>query len=74
MSVKYKRQKVAYYGLSIETLNNYLTMAFGGAVAGVVFEGEKRFDLVVRLQPGYRTDIENIRNLPVACQTECRFP
>ena len=34
MSVRYKRNKVAYYGLSIEELNNYLTMAFGGAAAG----------------------------------------
>ncbi len=74
MSVKYKRQKIAYYGLTIETLNNYLTMAFGGAVAGVVFEGEKRFDLVVRLQPGYRTDIDNIRKLPVALPDGTQVP
>jgi cobalt-zinc-cadmium resistance protein CzcA len=66
MTVRYKRNKVAYYGKSIEDLNNYLTMAFGGAAAGVVFEGEKRFDLVVRLQAEYRTSIEHIRNLPVA--------
>lgn len=74
MSVKYKRRKVAYYGLSIETLNNYLTMAFGGAIAGVVFEGEKRFDLVVRLEPGHRKDIENIRMLPVALSNGKQVP
>ncbi len=74
MSVKYKRHKLAYYGLSIQTLNNYLTMAFGGATAGVVFEGEKRFDLVVRLEPGYRVDIENIRNLPVALSNGKQVP
>ncbi len=65
MSVKYRRNRVAFYGLSIGELNNYLTMAFGGAVAGNVFEGEKRFDLVVRFLPEFRTDIEYIRNLPV---------
>ncbi len=74
MSVKYKRSKVAYYGLSIEELNNYLTMAFGGAAAGVVFEGERRFDLVVRLQPQFRTDIEDIRNLPVALSSGKQVP
>ncbi|MFO7670033.1 MAG: CusA/CzcA family heavy metal efflux RND transporter [Bacteroidales bacterium] len=74
MSVKYKRQKIAFYGLNIGSLNNDLTMAFGGAAAGVVFEGEKRFDLVVRLQPGYRTDIENIRNLPVALPGGMQVP
>ncbi len=66
MSVRYLRSKVAYYGLSVGELNRYLSMAFGGAVAGSVFEGEKKFDLVVRLLPGYRNDIEHIRNLPVA--------
>jgi heavy metal efflux system protein len=65
MSVKYKRNKVAYYGFTIQELNRYLNMAFGGAGAGSVFEGEKRFDLVLRLLPEYRQDIDQIRNLPV---------
>jgi cobalt-zinc-cadmium resistance protein CzcA len=74
MSVRYFRGKVAYYGLSVEDLNTTLTMAFGGAVAGVVFEGEKRFDLVVRLQPGSRSDIEHIRRLPVALSNGQQIP
>jgi len=74
MSIKYKRNKVAYYGLSIEELNRYLTMAFGGTAAGVVFEGERRFDLVVRLQPQYRNDIEHIRNLPVEISNGRQVP
>ncbi|HRW96846.1 MAG TPA: CusA/CzcA family heavy metal efflux RND transporter [Bacteroidales bacterium] len=63
MSVKYNRQKIAFYGLTIDELNRNLTMAFGGESAGSVFEGEKRFDLVVRLQSGFRADIENIKGL-----------
>jgi cobalt-zinc-cadmium resistance protein CzcA len=74
MSIKYQRNKLAYYGLSIDELNQYLTMAFGGAAAGVVFEGERRFDLVVRLQPQYRNDIEHIRNLPVAISNGRQIP
>ena len=74
MSVQYNRGKVAYYGLSIEDLNRYLTMAFGGAATGVVFEGEKRFDLVVRLLPEYRRDIEHIRNLPVSLPNGSQVP
>lgn len=65
MSVKYNRGKIAYYGLDSKTLNRYLAMAFGGQAAGSVFEGEKRFDLVIRLQKQSRQDIDNIRNLPV---------
>jgi cobalt-zinc-cadmium resistance protein CzcA len=65
MSVKYNRSKIAYYGLDSRTLNRYLTMAFGGETAGIVFEGEKRFDMVIRLQKQSRQDIDNIRNLQV---------
>jgi heavy metal efflux system protein len=74
MSVKYRRNRIAYYGLSIKELNRYLTMAFGGATAGNVFEGEKRFDLVVRLLPEFRQDIEHIRNLPVALSNGKQVP
>jgi cobalt-zinc-cadmium resistance protein CzcA len=49
-------------------------MAFGGAAAGSVFEGEKRFDLVVRLLPEFRNDIEHIRNLPVAISKGQQIP
>jgi cobalt-zinc-cadmium resistance protein CzcA len=74
MSVKYNRNMVAFYGQSIEELNNYVSMAFGGAIAGVVFEGEKRFDLVLRLQPGYRKDIEHIRDLPIELDNGKQIP
>lgn len=63
--VKYNRNKVAYYDVDIKTLNNYLSTAFGGGVTGSVFEGEKRFDLVVRLQNENRVGVENISNLHV---------
>lgn len=65
MSVKYNRSRIAYYGLDSKTLNRYLSLAFGGEAAGVVFEGEKRFDMVIRLQKHSRQDIDNIRNLQV---------
>ena len=65
MSVSYNRDKIAYYGLDIKILNNYLAMAFGGETAGSVFEGEKRFDMVVRMQKENRLDIDNIQQLQV---------
>ncbi|HRQ31400.1 MAG TPA: efflux RND transporter permease subunit, partial [Saprospiraceae bacterium] len=48
IKVLYDRSKLAYYGVDIQTLNDYIATAFGGNATGVVFEGEKRFDLVVR--------------------------
>ncbi|TBN00225.1 CusA/CzcA family heavy metal efflux RND transporter [Hyunsoonleella flava] len=65
MSVTYNRQKIARYGLNIQDLNTMLSMGFAGKTLGSVFEGEKRFDLVVRLDETKRIDIENIKNLYV---------
>ncbi len=74
MSVKYNRRKIAYYGLDIKTLNSYLAMAFGGEIAGSVFEGEKRFDMVVRLQKEDRVDIDNIQKLLVPTPNGNQIP
>ena len=63
MSVQYNRAKIARYGLNIEDLNDMISMGFAGKIAGNVFEGEKRFDLVLRLEKDKRLDIENLKNL-----------
>lgn len=65
MTVTYNRKKVARYGLNIQTLNNVVSMAFAGTIVGNVFEGERRFDLVVRLDESYRKNIDHLRNLYV---------
>ncbi|HBC02712.1 MAG TPA: hypothetical protein DC015_00585, partial [Aequorivita sp.] len=49
MNVKFNRAKIARYGLNIQEVNDMVSMGFAGRSAGSVFEGEKRFDLVVRL-------------------------
>lgn len=65
IKVNYDRTKIAYYGVDIQTLNTLLSAAFGGKTAGVIFEGEKRFDLVMRFDNVNRTDIDDIRQLQV---------
>lgn len=65
ITIHYNREKIAQYGLNIEKLNDLVSMSFGGKSAGVIYEGEKRFDVVVRLNQNFRKDIENIRNLNV---------
>ncbi|HQA76539.1 MAG TPA: CusA/CzcA family heavy metal efflux RND transporter [Salinivirgaceae bacterium] len=74
MNVTYNRSRIAYYGVDIKTLNSYLSAAFGGEVAGSVFEGERRFDLVLRLQQADRVDIDNIRKLPVLLPNGSQVP
>ena len=74
IKVSYNRGQMAYYNVSVDMLNTYLSTAFGGETAGVVFEGEKRFDMVMRLQNTNRTDIEDIRNLLVTISSGAQIP
>ena len=66
--VDYKRDAIAQYGLSIEDVNRVLNTAFAGQRAGMVFEGEKRFDLVVRMEGDIRAHMNDIQELliPIA--------
>ena len=63
MTVRYNRDKIAQYGLDIQKLNEYVSAAFAGGVAGVVFEGEKRFELVIRFDEAHRKSIDDLRTL-----------
>ncbi|TLP77258.1 CusA/CzcA family heavy metal efflux RND transporter [Maribacter sp. ACAM166] len=74
MSVNYDRAKIARYGLNIQELNDMVSMGFAGKTAGSVFEGEKRFDLVVRLDKDKRQDIDNLKNLYVDVPAGGKIP
>ena len=63
VSIHYHRSKIAQYGLSIDELNKMVQSAFSGGKAGVIYEGEKRFDLVVRLDKQHRSSIDDIKDL-----------
>ncbi len=63
--ILYDRAGIARYGADIGTLNTTVGAAFGGKTTGVVFEGEKRFDLVMRFDERHRTDISGISTLQV---------
>ena len=66
IQVEYNRKRLAQYGLSVEEVNRVLRAAFAGSQAGVVFDEEKRFGLVVRLDKDYRQSIDDVKNLSVA--------
>ncbi|MEZ4953661.1 MAG: efflux RND transporter permease subunit [Saprospiraceae bacterium] len=55
--VQYNRTKIAQYGLNIEDLNTLVRTAFAGESAGVVFENERKFDLVLRLEKSAREQL-----------------
>lgn len=65
LSVAIDRQQAARYGLNVADIQDVVAAAVGGSVAGTLFEGDRRFDIVVRLPENLRTDIEAIRRLPL---------
>ncbi len=60
-----RRERLAYYGLDVADIQETLRVAVGGESAGHVFEGDRRFELVVRLPEDLRTDLDALARLPV---------
>jgi heavy metal efflux system protein len=65
MVVDYELDKMATYGVSVAQLNDILKTSFAGKSAGYFYEGERRFDVVIRLRDEERQDIESLRALQV---------
>jgi len=63
--VKYNYEQLALFGLNIMDVNKIIRASFAGEAAGVIFEGEKRFDLVVRLDEKYRKNLKSLQNLRI---------
>jgi len=65
LSVIPDRDRLAYYGMNVNSIQKTLRMAIGGETAGQIFVGDRRFDLVVRLPENMRTNIDALRQLPI---------
>jgi cobalt-zinc-cadmium resistance protein CzcA len=74
IQVEYNRDRLAQYGLSVDDVNMVLRAAFAGSQAGVVFDEEKRFGLVVRLDKDYRQSLDDIKNLNVGLPGGLQIP
>lgn len=72
--IKYNRANMARYNLDIATVNRVVNTAFAGQSTGMVYEGEKRFDLMVRLDKKQRKNLEDIQNLLVPTPTGEQIP
>lgn len=62
MVITYNREAIARYGADVEEINRVIRAAYAGAEAGLVFEGDRRFALSVKLDKGIRQDLDNIGN------------
>ncbi|HZT22070.1 MAG TPA: CusA/CzcA family heavy metal efflux RND transporter [Verrucomicrobiae bacterium] len=66
LTIKINRARIARYGLNVADINSLIQTGIGGDVATQVVQGEKQFDLIVRLDRPYRDNPEEIANIPVA--------
>ncbi len=74
LTIDINRATIARYGLNVSDLNALIQAAIGGDVATEVVQGEKQFDLVVRLEPQYRDNPERIRNILVSTPNGQQIP
>ncbi len=65
LEIRIDKAEIARRGLSLLTIQDVIETAIGGRVAGLVFEGDRRFQIVVRLNDALRNDIAALENLPV---------
>ena len=69
-----KRDRLAPFGLDVHTVNSAINMAFAGQSAGMVYENERRFDLIVRLEKNERQDITDLERLFITTKTGKQVP
>ncbi len=72
--IKYNRSQIANYGLNIDDINHIVSTAFAGGGAGVVFENERKFDLVVRLDSTHRNNIDDVSHLYIPTANGIQIP
>ena len=65
LTVQMDRQKISRYGLNVAEVQEVIELAVGGKAAGQVFEGDRRFDLLVRLPERLREDLDALKRLPI---------
>jgi heavy metal efflux system protein len=66
LTVNIDREKTSRYGLNVGDVQDAVATAIGGTEAGTLFEGDRRFDIIVRLPENVRSDLEAIKRLPIS--------
>lgn len=72
--ITYNRPMIAQYHLSVAGINKVVNTAFAGQSTGLVFEGEKRFDMVVKLNADVRKNLEDVQNLLIPIPSGNQIP
>ena len=73
IQVKYNHEKMAVYGVSVDDISEILETTFAGAVAGSLYEGDKKFDIVLRMDPSQR-NVESLEQLNIPLKDGTDIP
>ena len=73
IQVKYNHEKMAAYGVSVDDISEILETTFAGAVAGSLYEGDKKFDIVLRMDPSQR-NVESLEQLSIPLKDGTNIP
>ena len=73
IQVKYNHEKMASYGVSVDDISEILETTFAGAVAGSLYEGDKKFDIVLRMDPSQR-NVETLEQLSIPLKDGTNIP
>lgn len=73
IQVKYNHEKMAAYGVSVDDISEILETTFAGAVAGSLYEGDKKFDIVLRMDPSQR-NVESLEQLNIPLKDGTDIP
>jgi cobalt-zinc-cadmium resistance protein CzcA len=65
LTIHIDREKTARLGLNVSDMQETIAIAIGGREAGVMFQGDRRFDIIVRLPERLRSDMESMKRLPI---------
>jgi cobalt-zinc-cadmium resistance protein CzcA len=72
--IRYKRDAIAQFGLNIQDINKAINTAFAGQSSGLIYEDEKRFDLIVRLAGEQRQNLEDVQQLLISTPNGIQIP
>jgi cobalt-zinc-cadmium resistance protein CzcA len=72
--IRYKREAIAQFGLNIQDINKAINTAFAGQSSGLIYEDEKRFDLIVRLAGEQRQNLEDVQQLLISTPNGSQIP
>ena len=67
-------EKIAKYGINVEDINEVIETALGGKTAGVIFEGDRKFDIVIKYDDEYKKNINAVKNVLVSSSTGLKLP